>query len=137
MGAFWLSHHTADEWNRTYLVRGVRLCARCLGTYPVMFAAIAAQFLLNAPLVWEHDGLWCVGWLLPGLLDWAFGRFRPERFGNDWRLLTGAGIGLALGRTLYVHIQQPLPLWLQVQVGLVTAVSVPVILASLRRGRRH
>lgn len=137
MPVFWLSHHHPEEWNRTYLFGGVRICARCLGTYPVMFAAIALQFALKAPLTWESDGVLAVGLLLPALFDWAYGRFLPHSGSNLWRTVTGVALGIALARTLYIHIQRPLPFWLLVQVGVVTAVSVPVILATYNRDRRQ
>ena len=40
---FWLSHHHPDEYDRCYAVAGVHVCARCLGTYPVLFFFIAYQ----------------------------------------------------------------------------------------------
>ncbi len=133
MPPFWLSHHPPEEWNRTYRLGGVRLCARCLGTYPVMFAAIAVQFAVGAPLAWTHDGAWSVGLLLPALLDWAYGRFRPAAGSNALRTLTGVLLGLALARTLYIHIQRPLPVGLLMQAGVVTLVALPVILATYKR----
>ena len=44
-------------------------------------------------------------------------------------------LGLALGRSLYVHVQRPLPGVLLAQAALVTAVAVPVILATYRKPR--
>lgn len=134
---FWLSHHHAEELDRTYKLGSIRLCARCLGVYPVLFAAIAAQLALRAPLETKLDGLIAVGLLLPALADWAFGRFRPHAFSNLWRTATGVMLGVALGRTLYVHLKSPLPVWLLVQAALVTAVAVPVIVATARRSRRR
>lgn len=134
---FWLSHHHPEEWNRTYRLGGVRLCARCLGTYPVLFAGIALQFALKAPLAWESDGVLSVGLLLPALFDWAYGRFLPQSGSNLWRTVTGLALGAALARTLYIHIQRPLPLWLLVQFAVVTAVAVPVILATYKRAGRR
>lgn len=134
MPPFWLSHHHPEEWNRTYRLGGLRICARCLGTYPVMFAVIAAQFAVRAPLAWAYDGVWSVGLLLPALLDWAYGRFRPHAGSNGLRTLTGVLLGLALARTLYIHIQRPLPVWLLVQAGVVTVIALPVILATYKRG---
>jgi len=133
---FWLSHHHQEEWGRTYRVAGVRLCARCIGTYPAMFVAIALQLARNAPLAWAYDGAWSVLLLLPALADWARGRFRPASGSNALRTATGVLLGLALGRTLYVHLRHPFPAWLLVQAALVTAVAAPVILASYRRRGR-
>lgn len=133
---FWLSHHHADELDRTFNLGGVHVCARCLGTYPVLFAAIALQFKLHAPLDHPLDLLFSLGLLAPALIDWAYGRFRPHAFSNAWRFFTGALLGLALGRTLFIHLQRPLPLPLLLQLGLVIGVATPVILATYRRFSR-
>ncbi len=132
---FWLSHHREDEYNRTYVLGGVRVCARCLGTYPVMLAAMVGLFALRAPLSWEWDVPVVLGLTLPALVDWSIGRFRPASGSNGVRLVTGILLGLALGRSLYVHVQRPLPTVLLAQAALVTAVAVPVILATYRRPR--
>ncbi len=131
---FWLSHHPPHEYGRTFRLGGVHVCARCLGTYPVLFAVMAAQLGLAAPLTWPGDEIVAVALLVPALLDWSWGRFRPEAGSNAQRLLTGALLGVGLGRTLYVHLQAPFPRALLIQAGLVTAVALPVIFASwLRR----
>jgi uncharacterized membrane protein len=132
---FWLSHHREDEYNRTYVLGGVRVCARCLGTYPVLLAVLVGLFALRAPLDWGWDVPVVLGLTLPGLVDWALGRFRPAGGSNAVRTLTGVLLGVALGRSLYVHIQRPLPAVLLAQAALVTAVAVPVILATYRRPR--
>ncbi len=132
---FWLSHHREDEYNRTYLLGGVRVCARCLGTYPVALAAMVGLFALRAPLSWPWDVPVVLALTLPALVDWAIGRFRPVGGSNGVRTLTGVFLGLALGRSLYVHVQRPLPAMLLAQAALVTAVAVPVILATYRRSR--
>lgn len=131
---FWLSHHHADELDRCFKIGGVHVCARCLGTYPVMFAAIAAQLALKAPLEHPLDLPIAVGLLAPALADWAYGRFNPHRFSNLWRLGTGILLGLGLSRSLYVHLHKPLPAMLLAQMALVTVVATPVILKTYRRG---
>ena len=130
---FWLSHHHDDELDRTFNFGGVRVCARCLGTYPVLFAAIALQFKLRAPLDHPFDIPLSLGLVVPALADWAYGRFRPHAFSNAWRCVTGVLLGLGLGRTLFIHLQRPLPLPLLLQLGLVIGVATPVILATYRR----
>ncbi|MBZ4417729.1 DUF2085 domain-containing protein [Myxococcus sp. RHSTA-1-4] len=132
---FWLSHHHPDEYNRTYVLGGVRICARCLGTYPVMLAALTGLFALRAPLHWRWDVPVVLALTLPALVDWAVGRFRPASGSNAVRTLTGVLLGLALARSLHVHVQRPLPTVLLAQAALVTAVAVPVILATYRRPR--
>jgi uncharacterized membrane protein len=132
---FWLSHHREDEYNRTYVLGGVRVCARCLGTYPVMLAAMVGLFALRMPLSWEWDVPVVLGLTLPALVDWSIGRFRPAGGSNGVRTVTGVLLGLALGRSLFVHVQRPLPAVLLAQAALVTAVALPVILATYRRPR--
>jgi uncharacterized membrane protein len=132
---FWLSHHYEDEYNRTYSLGGVRVCARCLGTYPVMVATLALSFALRAPLSWEWDMPLVLGFTLPGLVDWAIGRFWPSTGSNPVRTITGIMLGLAFGRSLFIHLQRPLPAVLLAQLALVTAVALPVILATYRRSR--
>lgn len=130
---FWLSHHPEEELHRTYRLAGHAVCARCLGVYPTMLLAIALQLGAGAPLVWQWDGPWTVGALLPAVADWTAGRLAPERGGNLWRTLTGVFAGLALGRSLYVHLQKPFPVWLLVQVTLVILAVVAVILVTYAR----
>lgn len=133
----WLSHHPPEELDRCWKLGPLHLCARCLGTYPVLFAAIAAQFALRAPLEHPADLPLAILLIAPALADWAYGRFHPHRFSNLWRTATGALLGLGLGRTLYVHLQAPFPPPLIAQALLVTAVATPVILKTYRhRGER-
>ncbi len=132
---FWLSHHHPDEYNRTYVLGGARVCARCLGTYPVLLACLVGLFAVRAPLDWRWDVPAVLGLTVPALGDWAVGRFRPASGSNAVRTLTGVLLGLALGRSLYVHVQRPLPEVLLAQAALVTAVAVPVILATYRKPR--
>jgi hypothetical protein len=101
----------------------------------VLFAAFFAQLALRAPLSTPWDLPVALALTLPALADWAYGRFRPHSGTNGWRTLTGVALGLALGRTLFVHVQRPLPPALLAQLGLVTVVAGPVILATWRRRR--
>ncbi|QSQ14714.1 DUF2085 domain-containing protein [Myxococcus landrumensis] len=132
---FWLSHHHPDEYNRTYLLGGLRVCARCLGTYPVLLASLVGLFAVRAPLKWEWDVPVVLLLTLPALVDWAVGRFRPASGSNGVRTATGVLLGLALGRSLQVHVQRPLPTVLLAQAALVTVVALPVILATYRKPR--
>ena len=132
---FWLSHHHEDEYNRTYLLDGVRVCARCLGTYPVLVAVMMGLFALRAPLAWPWDVPVVLGLTLPALVDWSVGRFRPASGTNAVRTLTGVLLGAALGRSLFVHVQKPLPPMLVWQGALVLLVALPVLFLSSRGSR--
>ncbi len=130
---FWLSHHHPEEYGRTFRICRIHVCARCLGTYPVLLSIIAVQFALAAPLSWVGDEVLAASLLLPALLDWARGRFDPSSGTNGWRFGTGVLLGISLGRVLYVHLQRPFPRALLVLMALVTAVALPVIFATWRR----
>src|SRR5262245_19301835 len=93
---FWLSHHYDDELDRCYRFGTVHVCARCLGTYPILFLAFAAQFAVRAPLTHPLDLPLTLALTVPALADWAYGRFHPHAFSNLWRTLTGGALGLAL-----------------------------------------
>ncbi len=133
---FLLSHHHPDEYNRCYRLGPVRVCARCLGTYPVMFLFIAVQAVRRAPLDFAGQTLVVLAFTAPALFDWAYGQFHPQAGTNLRRSATGVLLGLALGRSLYVHLVTPLPLVLLVQLGVVAVIALPVILVSYRR-RSH
>lgn len=132
---FWLSHHFPEEYARCYRFGALHVCARCLGTYPVLVAMLLFQFANHAPLTHPLDLPVGVGLVLPATLDWAYGRFAPGAGFNLWRSLTGVLLGLGLGRSLFIHLQQPLPPVLLGQAAVVTLVGVPVILATYRRRR--
>jgi len=133
---FWLSHHPPDELDRCYRLGSLHVCARCLGTYPVMFAGIALQLTFHFPLEHPLDVPLSVALVLPATLDWAWGRFQPHRFSNAWRTATGVLLGLGLARSLFIHLQRPLPVALIAQAFVVTGIALPVILASYWRKRR-
>jgi uncharacterized membrane protein len=134
---FWLSHHYPSEHHRCYQFGGVWVCARCLGTYPVLGVAFVTQVVLHAPLVHPLDLALGTALVAPATLDWAWGRFRPQAFTNAWRSLTGALLGLGLARSLFIHVQRPFPPVLLAQLTLVTALAVPVILVSCWRSTRR
>lgn len=133
---FWLSHHHPGEHGRCYQMRGVSVCARCAGTYPMMAVVMTAQFVWHAPLVAPFDLGVGVGLMAPATLDWAFGRFWPQAGTNAWRTFTGLLLGGALGRSLFIHVQRPWPEVLVAQATLVTCAGLPVILAAYWRWRR-
>lgn len=131
----WLSHHPPEELDRCYRLGGLHVCARCLGTYPVLALTFALQVLLRAPLAHALDLPVAVALVIPATLDWAVGRFRPHAGSNAWRSATGALLGLGLGRSLFIHVQRPLPLVLLVQAAVVVGVALPVLLVAYKAKR--
>lgn len=103
----WISHHEPADYGRCVRVGALHVCARCLGVYPVLFSALALQVAARAALRYPWD-LWVALALpIPALVDWALGRFRPSSGSNARRLLTGALLGAALARSLYLHVRRP------------------------------
>jgi hypothetical protein len=102
----------------------------------VLFAAIAVQLAAHAPLQHDLDVPLGIALVLPATVDWAIGRFHPHRFANWWRTLTGLFLGLGLGRSLFIHLQRPMPVVLVAQALVVTLIALPVILTSYRRKHR-
>jgi uncharacterized membrane protein len=129
---FWLSHHPPEEYDRCYRVGSLHVCARCLGVYPTLLLVLALLFVVRAPLEHPLDLPVVLGLTAPATLDWAFGRFRPHALSNPWRTFTGVLLGVALGRSLFIHLQRPFPTVLLAQFGLVTAIVLPVILTTYR-----
>lgn len=132
---FWLSHHRPGQLERTYALGQVHVCARCIATYPVLFAGMAALFALRAPLTWRFDVPFALALTAPALLDWALGQFRPHGGSNLRRSLTGVLLGLALARTLYVHVQRPFPAALVAQLALALLVAMPVLVFASWRAQ--
>lgn len=105
--------------------------------YPVLFGALALQIATRASMVHPWD-LW-VAWLLPvpAVLDWARGRFRPESGTNFIRFLTGVLLGVALGRTIYLHLREPLhPLAMKQLFAILGVAAAVELLARSRRIER-
>jgi len=134
---FWLSHHFPEEHHRCYRLGGLMVCARCVGTYPVMLLGIVGQLALPAPLSHPLDLPIGLALVVPATLDWARGRLSPAAGSNGWRTVTGVLLGLGLARSLFIHLQKPLPMLLVAQATLVTLVGVPVILTAYWRSRRR
>ena len=123
---FWLSHHRAEHYGRCLRIGSWHVCARCLGLYPLILILLAAQIALRAPRAFRLDPWIALGLAAPALLDWARGRLWPASGSNATRVLTGALLAVALARTLYLHLRDPWPALLLVQVGAFAAVAVAV-----------
>ncbi len=130
---FWLTHHSPDAFNRCVSLGPLRVCARCLGTYPTALIFLVWQWLRKDWQVHSTDVPWVALLALPALLDWAFGQFFAQRGNNAWRLLTGVGLGLAIGRAMFLHLREPWGRPLQVLLIESLLVAVPVLIFRLRR----
>ncbi len=105
---FWLSHHRLDEAHKCVRVGPGYVCSRCLGTYPVLLAALAWQLRRPfAPLHLDLDPVLFFALPLPALLDWSVGQLTRWRGSNVLRLVTGVLLGASLGRCIYVNMRHP------------------------------
>jgi len=134
MWFFFLSHHRENELHRCYAFAGKFFCARCVGLYPVLVGTLVFQFVFHIPQKEFSAERWMVlGLSLPAVVDWMWGQFRPHAFSNVWRSFTGGLLGVALGRTLYIHMREPFPVGLLWQL-LASLVAVVLVLL-LKSGR--
>ena len=114
-----LAHHRPEHARRcVHLPLGGRrltLCARCLGLYPVLLAALAIQWYVGLGPLGTVDLVVALALAAPALLDWGAGWLDPRSGSNARRLTTGALLGLALGRSLWLNARDPRSevLWIQ------------------------
>jgi hypothetical protein len=101
-----LAHHWPDQYRRCAVVRGRRVCRRCLALYPLAFASMLAS-LAGLGLPPRYD-VW-VAWLLPlpcvvELVAEAVGwvRYSPRR-----QVLLTIPLAVALGRGLARYLEAP------------------------------
>jgi hypothetical protein len=102
-----------------------------------MGVVLVAQGVLKPPLHFVLDVPVVALLMVPALIDWTVGRFRPAAGSNTVRFLTGCVLGLGLARALYVHLHEPFPPVLVYPLLLVTLVATPVILATYRSMERR
>lgn len=129
-----LSHHRPEDHDRCLLLavgggRRIAICARCSTLYPLLVATLVLQIAadLGAAAHWI-DTLLTLGLAAPALFDWGLSRLRA-RGRNAWRLLSGALLGVALGRGLYLYFRDPLAeiFWTQIAVLLIGAFSFEIV----------
>jgi len=96
-----LSHHTKSELHHCYRLpvtrKGIHICARCLGLYPVLLVTLG----IDAGL-WrfESEHRWFLAFALvtPAVIDWSATMLFAGPGSNQVRTITGilAGVGLGL-----------------------------------------
>lgn len=123
---FWLSHHRFAERHACFVCGPVFLCARCLGTYPVLLLVLAYQLRRPfAPPSLPADPFILYGLALPAVLDWSAGQLLRWRGHNGVRLVTGALLGVSLGRAVYMNMRHPgLPLVYGFLLGLCAVAGI-------------
>ena len=114
----------------------IALCARCAALYPTLLLVLALQVLLRAR-VGPHpttDALLALGAAFPALLDWSRARLGAVS-PRATRLWSGALLGLALGRSIFLHWRDPPGELLAIQLALLAAGAASVRLLERRRTR--
>lgn len=105
---FWLSHHRWDERHKCVELNHTFFCARCLGTYPTLFALLVFQLHKPmAPPALALDPWILYGLAAPAVLDWSLGQLTAWRGSNAVRFVSGVLLGGALGRAVYVNMRHP------------------------------
>lgn len=117
-----LAHHRLEAAERCiHLPLGpvrIALCARCLGLYPTVAAAIVAQAAARLGRVGAVDWWLCLVGLAPALLDWGLTLLGRARGTNAMRVLTGVVLGVSLGRGFWLYFRDPRCEIFWVQLGL-------------------
>jgi hypothetical protein len=99
-----LSHHHPEDSHRCAQIGGITLCRRCLATWPMTFAVIAASFAAGAPAATEKELIFLLGPPLGEYLATHVGRL-PYRPGRTW--LSGLLAGVAMGRLFHRYLLDP------------------------------
>ena len=128
--AFLLAHHFPDEYDRCYRLGRVHICARCAGLYPALVATVVLA--LTGPLA-TMRAEWAVLFALPlpAVVSWGRRRLYGASGSNPVATLTGALLGLALGRGLVRYLRDPHAPAFWAQLG-----GLAVIVVAVEVGRR-
>jgi hypothetical protein len=97
----WLSHHWPDEYDRCVVLRGRRVCRRCLVLYPV---SLVAALFLGLVACWpERLDPWFL-WLLPlpAVLEFVAEQLGLVRHSPTRLVVLTIPLAIACGR-LYVR----------------------------------
>jgi uncharacterized membrane protein len=120
-----LAHHRRAELDRCLLlptpIGRIALCARCLGLYTTLLGALALQLALGAGPRRVVDWAVVLVGIFPALFDWGASFAGSWRGTNAIRLVTGALLGVALGRSIILYFIDARCELFWVQAGLLGA----------------
>ena len=129
---FFLAHHRAEEYDRCYRIGGLHLCARCAGLYPALLVVFGLHL---GGLVDTVRAEWAVLFLLPvpAIFSWARRRLTGAAGSNPVSTVTGALLGVALGRGIYLYLRdhRSVAFW-ALAGGLVVVVLTVELLARMK-----
>ncbi len=120
-----LAHHHPEHLDRCLLLplggRRLAICARCAALYPTLALGLLLQRAAHLPALGLADWLLTISGILPALLDWGLNWTGRRRGTNAMRLATGALLGLALARSIWLYLHDPRSEVFWVQGGLLVA----------------
>jgi uncharacterized membrane protein len=128
-----LAHHRLEDRDRClHLPLGARrlaLCARCVGLYPTILAALLVQAIARPPILAAVDWWLCLSGIFPALLDWGLTWLGRRRGTNRMRVATGVLLGISLGRGiwLYLHDLKSEVFWVQIGLLAVSALAFELV----------
>jgi hypothetical protein len=130
-----LAHHGPEEYDRCYLVGRVHLCARCAGLYPALALMLALEI---SGVVRDVRVEWALLYVLPlpAVVSWARRRLAGASGSNPLATVTGALLGIALGRGIFLYLEnRASPCFWSQAAGLALAVVLVETVRWLRRRR--
>lgn len=130
----WLAHQHRDQLHRCVKLpwrgRQLALCARCLAAYPLLAITLVSLLLIRLRPMGSFDYLWVLGASAPAIADWGISRL-GARGSNGRRLLTGALLGIALGRSfsLYLAENRSEVFWIHALVVVIAVLAFEIVRA--------
>ena len=130
-----LSHHAACDMDRTWLIFGVNVCARCLCIFLGVICAGMGYLFLNVKNNWMVLGV-CVLSMIPSGIDFTIGELSdnyPRT--NIYRAITGflfgCGLGVCIAQCLFQRY------WLPIMVFCLCAALMQVIISFIFHACGH
>lgn len=129
-----LAHQNREHLDRCLMLpwggRQLALCARCSAVYPALLLTLGLLLWLPLPSLGWIDTLWVLMASAPAIVDWGLSRLGAPG-SNRSRVLTGAALGVALGRSfsLYLVESRSEVFWIHAVVALISVVSFEIVRA--------
>jgi uncharacterized membrane protein len=137
-----LAHHPSSQLQRCVLLpvgkRRLAICARCLGLYPTLVVVIALQMALALGPMGLLDWWIALLGVLPAVVDWGLGRLECGQGSNRLRVMTGLIAGVAMGRSFFLYLRDPMHeiFWVQIVLLVMAALSFETVKRMDLKGPR-
>lgn len=137
-----LAHHPRSQLQRCVLLpvgnRRLAICARCLGLYPTLLGVVALQMVLALGPLGLLDWWIALLGVLPAVVDWGLGRLDSGHGSNRLRVTTGLIAGVAMGRSFFLYLRDPMHeiFWVQIVLLVMAALSFETVKRMDLQGSR-